>query len=61
MQEHGDVNFGIDWNGPISEDDDNIIVDIVISLSEVDARKFWRGGQLLPSDKILYIQIVEML
>ncbi len=46
MQEHGDVNFGIDWNGPISEDDDNIIVDIVISLSEVDARKFWRGGQL---------------
>ncbi len=25
MQEHGDVNFGIDWNGPISEEDDNIV------------------------------------
>ncbi len=26
MQEHGDNNFGRDWNGPISEDDN--IVDI---------------------------------
>ncbi len=25
MQEHGDNNFGIDWNGPIPEDDNNIV------------------------------------
>ncbi len=25
MQENGGVNFGIDWNGPISEDDDTIV------------------------------------
>ncbi len=26
MQEHSGINFGVDWNGPISEDDN--IVDI---------------------------------
>ena len=25
VQEQGDVNFGIDWNGPNSEDDGNIL------------------------------------
>lgn len=29
MQEQGDISFhGIDWNGPISEDNDDNIVDV---------------------------------